>query len=105
MNGFILLAVAIIAEVFASSMLKQSNGFRKKLPVVGMALGYLISFWGLSLALETIPLGVSYAIWSGVGTAFTALIGVLVYKEWITVKKVIGTVLIIFGVVLLNIGG
>lgn len=103
MSGFVYLAFAIIGEVFASTMLKLSNGFKEIMPVLGLALGYGVAFYGLAVALETIPLGVAYAIWSGVGTAFTALLGIYFFKEAATRKKFIGISLIILGVVLLNI--
>ena len=103
MSGFVYLAFAIIGEIFASTMLKLSNGFKEIMPVLGLALGYGVAFYGLALSLETIPLGVAYAIWSGVGTAFTALIGICLFKEAATRNKFIGIFLIILGVVFLNI--
>ena len=81
MNAYILLILAIISEVFGSSMLKATNGFKKLLPSLGVALGYGIAFYALSLSLKTLPLGLVYAIWSGLGTALTALVGIFIYKE------------------------
>lgn len=101
--GIILLLAAITGEVFASTMLKASNGFRRILPIFGLAIGYLISFCGLSLSLKTIPLAVAYAIWSGIGTAATVLIGVFFFKESFNQKKFWGITLIIVGVVVLNL--
>ncbi len=103
MNGYLLLIIAIVAEVFGSSMLKASNGFKKILPVFGIIIGYGLAFYSLSLSLKTIPLGMAYAIWSGVGTALIALIGVIVYKEGLSSKKLFGLGLIIAGVILLNL--
>ena len=103
MSGFFYLAFAIAGEVFASTMLKLSNGFKELMPVLGLALGYGVAFYGLAVSLETIPLGVAYAIWSGVGTACTSLIGISLFKEAATSKKFIGIFLIISGVVLLNV--
>ena len=103
MSGFVYLAFAIVGEVFASTMLKLSDSFKKLMPVLGLALGYGVAFYGLAIALETIPIGVAYAIWSGVGTAFTALIGIYLFKEAATKKKFVGIFLIILGVVLLNL--
>lgn len=103
MNPFILLAAAILSEVFGSSMLKASNGFKKLLPSLAVVLGMGSAFYCLSLALESIPLGTAYAIWSGVGTALTALIGVVIYKENLNFKKILGLVLIIGGVVMLKL--
>ncbi|KOO51335.1 DMT family transporter [Viridibacillus arvi] len=103
MNPYIILAVAIISEVFGSSMLKVSNGFKKLYPSIGVVIGMFSAFYCLSLSLKTIPLGTAYAIWSGVGTALTALVGVLVYKENFNFKKALGLVLIIGGVVVLKL--
>ncbi|GAB2540258.1 DMT family transporter [Gracilibacillus alcaliphilus] len=105
MNGYLLLITAIVGEVFGSSMLKASNGFKKLLPTLAIIMGYGIAFYTLSLSLKIIPLGMAYAIWSGLGTALTALAGVILYKEGFNSKKFIGLSLIIGGVILLNLGG
>lgn len=105
LNSYMLLATAIICEVFGSSMLKVSNGFKKILPSIGVVLGMGSAFYCLSLALSTIPLGTAYAIWSGVGTALTALIGVIIYKENFNLKKLLGLILIIGGVVIMKLSG
>jgi multidrug resistance protein EbrA len=102
LNPYILLAIAIVSEVFGSSMLKVSNGFKKWIPSIGVVFGMGIAFYTLSLSLKIIPLGTAYAIWSGVGTALTALVGVIVYKENFNLKKCMGLVLIIGGVILLK---
>ncbi|WP_256757855.1 multidrug efflux SMR transporter [Cohnella sp. WQ 127256] len=103
MNSFVLLAIAIFSEVFGSSMLKLSNGFKKLYPSIGVVIGMGSAFYCLSLAMKTIPLGTTYAIWSGVGTALTALVGVLIYKENFNVKKGLGLALIIGGVVIMKL--
>ncbi|UJL46039.1 multidrug efflux SMR transporter [Virgibacillus sp. NKC19-16] len=103
MNAYVLLAISIVCEVFGSSMLKATNGFKKVLPSLGVIVGYVLAFYILSLSLKTLPLGMAYAIWAGVGTALTALVGVTIYKEKFNFTKGIGLILIIGGVVLLNI--
>lgn len=105
MNAYVFLATAIICEVFGSSMLKVSNGFKKILPSMGVVIGMGLAFYSLSLALKTIPLGTAYAIWSGAGTALTALLGVLLYKEHFNLKKLLGLLLIIAGVVIMKLSG
>ncbi|MBY3620754.1 multidrug efflux SMR transporter [Acinetobacter sp. CUI P1] len=105
MNSYVLLATAIICEVFGSSMLKVSNGFKRIFPSIGVILGMGLAFYSLSLALKTIPLGTAYAIWSGVGTALTALIGVVIYKENFNRKKLLGLLLIIGGVIIMKLSG
>lgn len=102
MNGYIFLAIAIVSEVFGTSMLKVSNGFSKLLPSLGVVIGFTTAFYFMSIALKSLPLSLSYAIWSGVGTALTALIGVLVWKEAFNINTLIGIVLIIAGVAFLN---
>ncbi|MFJ8258231.1 DMT family transporter [Peribacillus asahii] len=102
--GYLWLAIAIIAEVFGSSMLKLTGGFKKLVPTIGVIIGYGIAFYALSLSLKHLPLGVAYAIWAGVGTALTALVGVVVYKEGLDMKKSLGILLVIGGVVLLKSG-
>jgi multidrug resistance protein EbrA len=105
MNAYVLLIFSIVCEVFGSSMLKATNGFKKLLPTMGLVIGYGLAFYCLSLSLQTLSLGVAYAIWAGLGTALTALVGVFIYKEHFNMKKLCGLVLIIGGVILLNIGG
>ncbi|WP_106498287.1 DMT family transporter [Lentibacillus sp. Marseille-P4043] len=105
MNAYILLAISIVSEVFGSSMLKATNGFKKIIPSLGVIVGYGIAFYGLSLSLKMLHLGVAYAIWAGLGTALTALVGVTIYKENFNGKKLFGLVLIIGGVIFLNIDG
>jgi Membrane transporters of cations and cationic drugs len=104
LNACWLLAVAIVSEVFGSSMLKLSDGFKKLPPSVGVAAGYVAAFYLLSLALKDIPLGTAYAIWSGAGTALTALVGIVLYKEGVNLKKSLGLILIICGIVALRLG-
>ncbi|MEH7106419.1 DMT family transporter [Bacillus sp. JJ1764] len=105
MNAFMLLIFAILSEVFGSSMLKATNGFKKLLPSLGVAFGYGMAFYALSLSLKSLPLGLVYAIWSGLGTALTALVGIFIYKENFNVRKLLGLVSIIGGVILLTGGG
>ncbi len=105
MKSYIALAIAIITEVFATSMLKMSEAFTNLLPSIGVILGFGLSFYFVSLALKTIPLSIGYAIWSGVGTVLTALIGVLVWDENFNVFIFGGIVTIIVGVVLVNSQG
>ncbi|WP_204516826.1 DMT family transporter [Brevibacillus fulvus] len=102
MIGYIWLAVAIATELFATSMLKASSGFSKLFPSIGVVIGFGIAFYALSQSLLHIPLSIAYAIWSGVGTAVTAVIGIAVWKEKLTLSGVLGLLLIIAGVVLLN---
>jgi small multidrug resistance pump len=102
MHPALWLALAIASEIVATVSLKLSDGFTKPLPVVAVAAGYGLSFYALSITLRTIPLGVVYAIWSGVGTAAVVVIGVFLFRETLDAVKVAGIGLIIAGVVVLN---
>ncbi|WP_410768855.1 DMT family transporter [Fontibacillus sp. BL9] len=105
MVAYLFLTIAILSEGFASSMLKLSQGFKKIWPTISVIVGYGVAFYSLSLALKSIELGTAYAIWAGVGTALTTMIGVLFYKEAFGFKRAIGIFLIIFGVVLMKLAG
>lgn len=105
MKAYLFLAVAIASELFGTSMLKASAGFTKLYPSIATVAGFGIAFYCLSQALQQIPLGVAYAIWSGVGTAVTAIIGIIVWKETASIATVAGIALIIAGVVILNLKG
>lgn len=96
------LALAICSEIVATVSLKLSDGFTRPVPAVVVVAGYALSFYALSISLRTIPLGVVYAIWSGVGTAAIVVIGLFLFRETLDAVKVIGIGLIIAGVVVLN---
>lgn len=102
---WILLAVAIALEVFATSMLKASAGFTRLWPSLAVVGGYALSFYLLSQVLRVLPVGTAYAIWSGAGTLLVVAIGVAVYREHLTPVQVAGIVLTVAGVVMLNLGG
>jgi small multidrug resistance pump len=99
---YLYLALAIIAEVAATSALKASEGFTRTLPSVVVIVGYAIAFYLLSLTLRSIAVGVVYAIWSGVGMALISLVGVFYYKQMLDATALVGIGLIVVGVVVLN---
>lgn len=99
---WLFLAGAILCEVFASSMLKLSDGFSKPLPTVGVAVGFIISFYCLSLALKTLPLGTAYAIWAGVGLVLTSLVSIVFFGQKPDLIGIVSIGLILLGVVMLN---
>jgi small multidrug resistance pump len=100
---WIQLAVAIIAEVIGTTCLKLSAGLTKPLPTIGVAVAYGLSFWLLSRTLDTIPVGVAYAIWSGAGVTLIAAIGWALLGQKLDVAAFVGMGLIVAGVVVLNI--
>lgn len=100
-----MLAVAIAAEVTGTIALKYSNGLTRPVPAIIVALGYLSAIILLGQVAKSLPIGVIYAIWSGVGTATVAAIGFTVLGEPVNVLKILGIGLVIGGVVALNLGG
>jgi small multidrug resistance pump len=99
----VFLAVAIIAEVIATSALKASEGFSKTIPSILVVAGYGIAFWCLSQTLKTIPVGVAYAIWSGVGIFLISMVGWIAFGQKLDLPAIIGMGLIIAGVVVLQV--
>jgi len=97
------LLLAIVLEVTGTTCMKLSEGFTKTLPSVLMFVFYLLSFSALTLALKKVDVSVAYAIWSGMGTALIATIGILWFNEPLTMIKLISLALIIIGVIGLNI--
>lgn len=97
------LAIAIIAEVIATSALKASESFSRLWPSVITVIGYSIAFWCLSLTLKVIPTGIVYAIWSGVGIVLISAVGWFWFKQSLDTPALIGLGLIIAGVLVINL--
>lgn len=100
--GYFYLALAIMFEVLGSSFIKASDGFTKWLPSAVVIVAYVTAFYFLSLVLKTIPLGIAYAIWGGLGIVLTAIISVVVFKNKLDIPAIIGIALIVAGVVVMN---
>lgn len=100
---YLYLAIAIIAEVVGTSALKAAHGFTRPLPSLVVVLGYGVAFYFLSLALTAIPVGVAYAIWSGVGVVLITLIGWLVFRQSLDRPALLGVALILAGVVVIKL--
>lgn len=103
MKNFALLFFAILSEVVATSALKFSDGFTKLIPSVIVVAGYGLSFYLLSLSLKVFPIGVAYAIWSGVGLILTVIAGMILWKESLDWARVAGILLILAGIILINV--
>lgn len=103
MNPWILLGLAIAAEVVGTSALKASAGFSKLWPSAVVLVSYGAAFYLLSLTLRTIPVGIAYAVWSGVGVVLIALIGWLVFGQKLDGAGLLGMGLIVAGVLVLNL--
>ncbi|WP_337261945.1 MULTISPECIES: SMR family transporter [unclassified Serratia (in: enterobacteria)] len=103
MTGLMYLTMAIIAEVIAITMLKASEGFTRLWPSVVVIVGYAIAFWGLSMVVKTMPLGIVYAIWSGMGIVLVSVAAVFIYQQKLDLPAVLGMGLIIAGVLVINL--
>jgi small multidrug resistance pump len=97
------LAIAIIAEVIGTSALRASEGFTKVVPSILVVAGYSVAFYFLSLTLKSIPVGIAYAIWSGVGTVLITIVGVVVFNQRLDVPAIVGLSLILIGVLVINL--
>ncbi|MDZ4123765.1 MAG: SMR family transporter [Hydrogenophaga sp.] len=98
-----LLGLAIVAEVIGTSALKASEGFTRMGPSVVVVAGYAIAFYCLSLVLKTLPVGITYAVWSGLGIVLITLVAFVLYGQKIDLPGLIGMGLIMAGVVVLNV--
>ncbi len=102
---WLFLALSVIFEISATTMMKVSAGFTKLLPSVATFVGYILCFTFLSMALKKIDLGIAYAIWGAVGITIMAAIGIIFFKESISLLKVVSILLIVLGVIGLNLSG
>ncbi|MFM0151380.1 SMR family transporter [Paraburkholderia sediminicola] len=103
MPPYALLAIAIVAEVIATSAMRASEGFSRIVPATVVVIGYGIAFYCLSLTLKSIPVGIVYAVWSGAGIVLITLVAVVMYRQVPDLPALIGLGLIIAGVAVLNI--
>ena len=101
--GYLYLAVAIIAEVIATSALKASDEFTKLVPSVIVVVGYGVAFYCLSMVLKTIPVGVAYAVWSGLGIVLISIVGLVMFGQKLDLAAIVGMLLIVSGVVVMNV--
>lgn len=101
--AYFYLAIAIIAEVAATSALKASAEFTRLVPSLIVIVGYGIAFYCMTLVLRSIPVGVTYAVWAGLGIVLVTIVGAILYKEIPDLPAVIGIGLIIAGVVVINV--
>ena len=99
----IILFFAILSEVIATTALKLSDGFTKIIPSVIVVIGYGASFYLLSISLKVIPIGLAYAIWSGVGIVLTVIAGIIIWRESLDWARVIGIIFIILGILIINL--
>ena len=103
MNGLIYLGIAIVGEVVATSFLRASAGFSQLVPTLVVVVGYGITFYFFSLALQTIPVGIGYAIWSGTGIVLISVIAYFAYGQTLDLPALVGIGLILAGVLVINL--
>lgn len=103
MNHWLAIAIAIVAEVTATTALKASNEFTRLWPSLIVVAGYGVAFYFMTISMRVLPVGIMYAIWSGLGILLISILGWLVYKQTLDVPAMIGMGLIITGVVVINV--
>ena len=103
MKGFGFLLMSIIAEVIATTTLKASDGFSRLWPSLIVVVGYGVSFWGLSQVVKVMPLGIAYAIWSGLGIVLVSVAAIYIYNQKLDLPAIIGMLFIIVGVLIINL--
>ncbi|MGA2919392.1 DMT family transporter [Methanoregula sp.] len=101
-SAYAYLLLAIISEVIATSALKASDGFTRIVPVIVVVTGYVAAFYLLSLVLRSIPVGITYAIWSGVGIIFITLVAYFAFRQSLDIPALAGMGLILAGVLVIN---
>ena len=103
LNRWLLLTIAIVSEVVATSALKSSDGFTRLWPSLLVVGGYAIAFVCLSFTLRQIPIGITYAVWSGAGIVLISLVGLLLFKQKLDIPALLGMALIIAGIVVMHV--
>ncbi|WP_043239299.1 DMT family transporter [Stutzerimonas azotifigens] len=103
MSPYVYLAIAVAAEVVATSSLKAVDGLARPLPLLIVLLGYGLSFWMLTLVLRSIPVGVAYAIWAGLGIVLVSVAAYFLYQQKLDAPALIGIALIVSGVVVIRL--
>ncbi len=103
MNPYLALAFAILAEVIATSALKATHSFTRLIPSTITVVGYAAAFYCLSLAIKTIPVGIAYGIWSGLGIVLISMAAYVLYQQSLSPQQMLGLALIVAGVVVVNV--
>ena len=100
--SYVYLTIAIVSEVIATSALKASEEFSRLVPSLIVAVGYASAFYFLTLTLRSIPIGIAYALWSGIGVVLISLAAWILYRQALDVPAIIGVGLITAGVIVIN---
>ena len=103
MKTALILFFAVLSEVIATTSLKFSEGFTKLVPSIVVVVGYGLSFYLLSMTLKVMPIGIAYALWSGIGITLTVLLGKIIWNESLDWARVTGIILIMMGILVINL--
>jgi len=103
--AWILLSIAIVAEIFGTLSLKASDGLSKLWPSLGVLVGYATAFTLMAMSLKKLDVGITYAIWSGVGIIGAAVGGLVFFDQQLSKMTILGMAIIVVGVVVMNLGG
>ncbi|MGB7803052.1 DMT family transporter [Buttiauxella sp.] len=103
LKTYIILAVAIMAETLATTMMKASHGFTKLIPSVIVVLGYSISFYGLSQVVKVMNIGIAYAIWAGMGIFLVSVMSFFIYKQRLDAPALLGLACIAIGIIIIQL--
>jgi small multidrug resistance pump len=103
--NWVYLSLAILSEVIGTLLIRFTEGFARILPTVIMIFFYLLSYYFFNLSIKKMEVGTAYAVWSGLGTALLAILGIIFYKEPFTAIRIMAIVLIILGVIMLHFSG
>lgn len=100
---YLILALAVLAETIGTAALQASQQFTRPLPSIVVVVAYALAFWLLSISLKTFPVGIAYALWSGLGIVFIALIGIVAFGQRLDLPAVLGMGLILAGILVINL--
>jgi len=103
MKTALILFFAVLSEVIATTSLKFSEGFTRLVPSIVVVVGYGLSFYLLSITLKVMPIGIAYALWSGIGITLTVIAGKIIWNESLDWARVTGIILIIIGILVINL--
>lgn len=103
LNAYTYLAIAIVAEVIATASMKAVKGISTPLPLLLMICGYAVAFWMLTLVVRSIPVGIAYAIWSGLGIVLISVAALVIYGQKLDLPAMLGMAMIVGGVVVIQL--